>query len=342
MSRADRLHQLIESAHAALDDGDLPAVRAALANAQRIDRKHPVVRDLEGNLAMMEGDDERAIEIFTALADEDDNPAHRINVANLLFYSQGDAAGALAALERAWPDIDDEDDLIAAILLKADAHLALGGLTHLQAARAVLDELDSSPMDDDPGLAIQLAEARIACDQPDRAQVLAQALTKHPDGAPDGYYLLGHIADYKHDEAARTKAWLEVRTLDLAEPRPPWALDHAEVDRIASETLAELPPRARELLGPVPILVDAYPTVDQIESGVDPRLLGLFSGTPMTEASAVGGTPHLTAIHLFLHNLEQTTQDADHLAEQIRVTILHETAHFFGLDEDQVEALGLG
>jgi predicted Zn-dependent protease with MMP-like domain len=70
----------------------------------------------------------------------------------------------------------------------------------------------------------------------------------------------------------------------------------------------------------VPILVDAYPTVDQIESGVDPRLLGLFSGTPMTEASAVGGTPHLTAIHL----------------------ILHETAHFFGLDEDQVEALGLG
>ena len=32
--------------------------------------------------------------------------------------------------------------------------------------------------------------------------------------------------------------------------------------------------------------------------------------------------------------------DAEELAEQIRVTVLHETAHFFGLDEDDLERLG--
>ena len=33
--------------------------------------------------------------------------------------------------------------------------------------------------------------------------------------------------------------------------------------------------------------------------------------------------------------------DPEHLAEEIRITVLHETAHYFGLDEDDLEALGL-
>ena len=31
----------------------------------------------------------------------------------------------------------------------------------------------------------------------------------------------------------------------------------------------------------------------------------------------------------------------DHLAEEIRITVLHETAHYFGLDEEDLEAIGL-
>ena len=52
-------------------------------------------------------------------------------------------------------------------------------------------------------------------------------------------------------------------------------------------------------------------------------------------------TPLVTNILLFKRSLERFATDEDHLAEEIRITVLHETAHYFGLDEDDLEALGL-
>ena len=51
--------------------------------------------------------------------------------------------------------------------------------------------------------------------------------------------------------------------------------------------------------------------------------------------------PTVTNILLFRVNLQRACVDADHLAEEIRITVLHETAHYFGLDEADLEALGL-
>jgi predicted Zn-dependent protease with MMP-like domain len=50
----------------------------------------------------------------------------------------------------------------------------------------------------------------------------------------------------------------------------------------------------------------------------------------------------VTTILLFKTNLERYAQDAEHLAEEIRITVLHETAHYFGLDDDDLEEIGLG
>ena len=51
--------------------------------------------------------------------------------------------------------------------------------------------------------------------------------------------------------------------------------------------------------------------------------------------------PTVTNIRLFKTNLERAALDLDHLAEEIRITVLHETAHYFGLDEEDLEAIGL-
>ena len=91
----------------------------------------------------------------------------------------------------------------------------------------------------------------------------------------------------------------------------------------------------------MPILLDELPSAELVAEGVDPRILGLFSGTPFPETSAVGGGPELTTIHLFWRNLEQASDSAEHLAEEIRITVLHETAHFFGLDDDDLAERGL-
>lgn len=105
------------------------------------------------------------------------------------------------------------------------------------------------------------------------------------------------------------------------------------------ETLAELPPQIRERLQRVPILIDTLPSEALVADGLDPRLLGVFQGTPMPDDGS--SVPTITNIVLFRTNLERFASDEEDLAAEIRITVLHETAHYFGLDEDDLERLGL-
>ena len=56
----------------------------------------------------------------------------------------------------------------------------------------------------------------------------------------------------------------------------------------------------------------------------------------------VGGQPGLTQIVLVRRTIERGAEDEDELREEIRTTLLHETGHFFGLDEAELEGAGLG
>ncbi|MBP8811944.1 MAG: metallopeptidase family protein, partial [Kofleriaceae bacterium] len=121
-----------------------------------------------------------------------------------------------------------------------------------------------------------------------------------------------------------SRAWRS-RTSSASRPRP-WAL----------------PEEVQAKLTNVPILIDDLPSDHLVEDGIDPRLLGVFEGTPMPEESAVGGAPTVTSIHLFRKNLERAGGgDPEAIADEVRTTVLHETAHYFGLDDDELEKLGL-
>jgi predicted Zn-dependent protease with MMP-like domain len=50
----------------------------------------------------------------------------------------------------------------------------------------------------------------------------------------------------------------------------------------------------------------------------------------------------LTQILIFRRNLERMVASDDELREEVRTTLLHETGHFFGLDEAALGELGLG
>ena len=54
----------------------------------------------------------------------------------------------------------------------------------------------------------------------------------------------------------------------------------------------------------------------------------------------LGGTPQLTQILLFRRNLERVAQDEEELREEIRTTLLHETGHFFGMTEKDLDDVG--
>jgi predicted Zn-dependent protease with MMP-like domain len=66
------------------------------------------------------------------------------------------------------------------------------------------------------------------------------------------------------------------------------------------------------------------------ENSDDPDLLGLFSEEPYMPAQ----------ITIYRLPLEESFPDPVALEEEIRITVLHEIGHFFGMDEDQIARLG--
>ena len=96
--------------------------------------------------------------------------------------------------------------------------------------------------------------------------------------------------------------------------------------------LDELPPDLAAALANVAVVVeDANPE--------DPDLLGLYHGVPLPERGDMAGMPPDT-ISIYRIPLEESFPDPDELRDEIRITVLHELAHYFGLDEDRLADLG--
>jgi predicted Zn-dependent protease with MMP-like domain len=71
----------------------------------------------------------------------------------------------------------------------------------------------------------------------------------------------------------------------------------------------------------------------------DPDLYGFYEGVPLPERGDMAGQlPDRIAI--YRRPLEEDFEDAEELREEIRITVLHELAHYFGLDEDRIAELG--
>jgi len=175
------------------------------------------------------------------------------------------------------------------------------------------------------------------------AALLRSALERRldPGDEADLRHLLGQALDQLGDEEGVVREWLVVRDLDerLDPPRP--LLSAAEFERVAAQALEELPPQLLERLRDVPVLVEDRPSEEMVADGVDPRLLGLFHGVPYPDQSAMFGAAAPWTIHLFQRNLEAEASGREDLAEEIRVTVIHETAHYFGLSDADLARLGL-
>ena len=128
----------------------------------------------------------------------------------------------------------------------------------------------------------------------------------------------------------------------------PTRIDDAEFEAAASQALSSLPEPIRRYTENCPVIVEDLPSEELVrQEFVSPQVLGLFSGVPRTEpgASPTLGTLQRTdtdRILLFKRNLEKIATTRDELVEQIQITVKHEIGHFLGMDEEEVERLGLG
>jgi predicted Zn-dependent protease with MMP-like domain len=233
--------------------------------------------------------------------------------------------------------LTDEDlDELEELLSELELCLAEGDL---EGARSVLEAAEEMAGPEDPD--VRYGRALIAQETGDVDTALSElklALEADPEFA-DAHYALALLYEELSDQASTVHHFLRTRALDSRADKDRNLEDKAEVDRIervARETLEGLPPEFAERLQSVPILLEPRPSRQLVETGFDPRAYGLFEGPEHGRDDV----PAPTRIVLYTGNLLGNFS-GDELEEQVETTVLHEVGHYFGLDEDDMERLGL-
>ena len=111
-------------------------------------------------------------------------------------------------------------------------------------------------------------------------------------------------------------------------------------EELVSDALDSIPPYLAAHMDNVVVLVENWPAPEQL-AGRPGTLLGLYEGVQLTDRSPInyaGVMPDRVTI--FRGPLCERADDEADLAHQIRVTVVHEIAHHFGIDDQRLRELG--
>lgn len=117
-------------------------------------------------------------------------------------------------------------------------------------------------------------------------------------------------------------------------------MNHSEFEAVVREAMDGLPEWVGNALDNVEVLVVDEPDEEQDPDGEG--LLGLYTGLPLTERESnyAGELPDVIYIFRRPH-LELGLPD-DELRDEIARTLIHEIAHYFGIDDDHLDEIGWG
>jgi predicted Zn-dependent protease with MMP-like domain len=336
---------IIRAAWDAFEAGKLETARR---RAERLGEESPEGLFLRAACSREEDDVPGATGLLKkAIAADPEWASPELALAELLAEAPETLGEARRHAQRAVDLAEEEEEYLSALALKAGLEAEAG---EAEQARKTLAELPPPEVAlGDPGSALEIADLHLALGDAELARARLRTLTASEPGASlaEAWHALGCAASDLGDEKEMCAAWKRTWVLDTAPGAQDWEgaphpLTEAEVAAIAEQALGELPERARQLLRDVPIVIAEQPAEADVDAGVDPRALGLFAGTAYPDASHLGGQPGLTQILIFKRNLERGVGSEDELREEIRATLIHETGHFFGLDDDELEEMGLG
>lgn len=123
------------------------------------------------------------------------------------------------------------------------------------------------------------------------------------------------------------------------------ALERQRFRQLVREAVALLPPELLERVENVDIVIETRPTArDRKVAGIGPRrtLLGLYHGVPLTRRGENYNLVLPDKISIYQEPIEWLCATDDEVREQVRVTVLHELAHYFGIDDNRLDELGMG
>jgi predicted Zn-dependent protease with MMP-like domain len=107
-------------------------------------------------------------------------------------------------------------------------------------------------------------------------------------------------------------------------------LSRHRFEHLVTKALAGLPEEFQSRLENVVVLIEDEPPEDMIGT------LGLYEGVPLTERTS-DDTSLPDRITLFKGPIERASRTQEEIEGEVRLTVLHEVGHFFGLEEEQLD-----
>ncbi len=113
-------------------------------------------------------------------------------------------------------------------------------------------------------------------------------------------------------------------------------------ERLVAEAVRTIPRRFRAHIRNLVLVVEDEPsreTLDEMDIDPPDTLYGLYHGTPLTERTWDFGNHLPDRIVLYQRPIEEASEDEDDVVVAIGETLIHEMGHYFGLSEEEIEAI---
>ncbi len=118
-------------------------------------------------------------------------------------------------------------------------------------------------------------------------------------------------------------------------------MERQSFHRLVGEALDSLPAKFRQKIENVAVVVEDYPAGHEsrgrAQEASEGLLMGEFQGTPATQKSVWDSGSGPDRIVLYQKNIEAVCETEEEIREEVRLTVLHELGHYFGMSEDQLE-----
>jgi predicted Zn-dependent protease with MMP-like domain len=113
-------------------------------------------------------------------------------------------------------------------------------------------------------------------------------------------------------------------------------------ERLVEFAVQSIPQRFRDAMHNIAVVVEDAPSPELLaEMGIEPgdSLYGLYQGTPLPERSWAEGSRLPDRISIYQRPIEEDAEDEDDMFVIVAETVIHEFGHYFGLSEQEIEAI---
>lgn len=115
----------------------------------------------------------------------------------------------------------------------------------------------------------------------------------------------------------------------------PVSMSEDRFEELVGDALDRIPPELARAIDNVVVLIEP-------RNPKDPHLLGLYQGIALTERDSHYGGALPDTVTIYRESILAICTDEAEVVEEVVITVIHEIAHYFGIDEDRLHQLGWG